>query len=48
MLKITITETPTEQRWVLEGRLAQPWVDVLRRSGGRPAAAARGVPASSI
>ena len=30
MLKITITETPTEQRWVLEGRLAQPWVDALR------------------
>jgi hypothetical protein len=30
MLKITITKTPTEQRWVLEGRLAQPWVDALR------------------
>jgi hypothetical protein len=30
MLKITITETPTEQRWVLEGRLAQPWVAALR------------------
>jgi ABC-type transporter Mla MlaB component len=30
MLKITITENPTEQRWVLEGRLTRPWVAVLR------------------
>lgn len=29
MLKITITETPTEQRWVLEGRLTHPWVAEL-------------------
>ena len=30
MLKITITETPTEQRWMLEGRLTRPWVATLR------------------
>lgn len=32
MLKITITETPTEIRWVLQGRLAEPWVTELRSS----------------
>jgi hypothetical protein len=26
MLQIMVTETPTEQRWVLEGRLARPCV----------------------
>jgi ABC-type transporter Mla MlaB component len=30
MLRITITETATEQRWTLEGRLVQPWVGELR------------------
>ncbi len=30
MLRITITETATEQRWTLEGRLAGPWVGQLR------------------
>jgi hypothetical protein len=30
MLRITIAETATEQRWTLEGRLVQPWVDELR------------------
>ena len=30
MLKITITETPTEQKWVLCGRLTEPWVSELR------------------
>ena len=30
MLKITITETPTEKRWILQGRLVGPWVDELR------------------
>jgi len=30
MLRITITETPTEQRWTLEGRLVQPWVGELK------------------
>jgi len=30
VLKITITETPTERKWVLEGRLIGPWVHELR------------------
>ena len=30
MLRITITETATEQRWTLEGRLAVPWVGQVR------------------
>ena len=30
MLKITVTETPTEQLWVLEGRLTRLWVAALR------------------
>jgi hypothetical protein len=29
MLKISITETPTETRWVLQGRLFEPWVSDL-------------------
>src|SRR5262245_19067639 len=31
VLKITITKTPTEQRWVLEGRQMQPWPAELER-----------------
>ena len=31
MLKITITETQTGSRWVLQGRLAGPWVGELRK-----------------
>ena len=30
VLKITITETPTEMRWVLQGHLCGPWVSELR------------------
>jgi hypothetical protein len=30
MLRITITETPTEVRCVLQGRLFGPWVSELR------------------
>jgi anti-anti-sigma regulatory factor len=30
MLKITITNTPTEQKWILCGRLTEPWVSELR------------------
>ena len=26
MLRITIAEGPTEQRWILQGRLVAPWV----------------------
>ena len=32
MLKITITNTATEQRWILQGRLVAPWVDELKTS----------------
>src|SRR5260370_36763590 len=30
MLRITIAETLTEQRWTLEGRLVQPWISELK------------------
>ena len=30
MLKITITETPMERRWILQGRLIGPWVQELQ------------------
>ena len=30
MLKITVTETQTEKRWILQGRLIGPWVRELR------------------
>jgi anti-anti-sigma regulatory factor len=32
MLRITIAETLTEQRWTLEGRLVHPWVSELKSS----------------
>jgi hypothetical protein len=32
MLKISIVETPTEERWTLCGRLTVPWVRELRTS----------------
>jgi hypothetical protein len=31
MLKITFSETPAEERWILHGRLADPWVHELRK-----------------
>jgi hypothetical protein len=30
MLKITITNTATVERWALQGRLVAPWVDELK------------------
>jgi hypothetical protein len=30
MLKITMTKTPTEERWTLHGRLVGPWVRELQ------------------
>src|SRR5271156_953552 len=30
MLRVTVAETATEQRWTLEGRLVGPWVGELR------------------
>jgi anti-anti-sigma regulatory factor len=35
MLKITITNTATEEKWTLYGRLAAPWVDELKTSWRR-------------
>jgi hypothetical protein len=32
VLKITLTETATELRWTLQGRLVAPWVRELRKS----------------
>lgn len=32
MLKITKTETPTQETWILQGRLVGLWVSELRRS----------------
>ena len=32
MLRITINETPTEKRWILQGRLVGLWVGELRRA----------------
>ena len=30
MLRITIAETLTEQKWTLEGRLVHPWISELK------------------
>jgi hypothetical protein len=32
MLRITITEGANEQRWILQGRLVEPWVEELETS----------------
>ena len=35
MLKITMTETPTERKWVVQGCLVGPWVSELRTAWKR-------------
>ena len=35
MLKITITNSGTEEKWTLYGRLVGPWVDELKASWKR-------------
>ena len=35
MLRITITNTATEETWTLEGRLVAPWVNELKASWKR-------------
>ena len=35
MLRISITKTPAEMRWVLQGRLVEPWVSELRTNWKR-------------
>jgi hypothetical protein len=32
MLKITFTNTATQKRWTLQGRLVAPWVNELKAS----------------
>ena len=32
MLRITITDGADEQRWILQGRLVEPWVEELETS----------------
>ena len=42
MLRITIIDTPTEQRWVLQGKLAEPWVTEVRSCWKKSRSARRG------
>jgi hypothetical protein len=35
MLRISMTESPIERRWILEGRLVEPWLAELRASWRR-------------
>jgi len=35
MLKISFSEIPTEEKWILAGRLTEPWVRELRTSWKR-------------
>ncbi len=42
MLKITITNTATEERWTLQGRLVAPWVNELKASWKRAHRTAQG------
>jgi outer membrane protein TolC len=35
MLKISFSEIPTEEKWILDGRLTEPWVRELRTSWKR-------------
>ena len=35
MLKITMTETPTERKWIVQGCLVGPWVSELRTTWKR-------------
>ena len=41
MLRITIAETSTEQRWTVEGRLVHPWISELKSTWARTRAARR-------
>jgi len=42
MLKITITNTATEEQWTLQGRLVAPWVNELKASWKRAHRTAQG------
>ena len=41
MLRITIAETLTEQKWTLEGQLVQPWISELKSTWTRTETARR-------
>jgi len=41
MLRITIAETPTEQKWTVEGRLVHPWISELKSTWTRTKSARR-------
>jgi hypothetical protein len=42
MLKVTITDTATEEKWTLQGRLVWPWVNELRANWAKAQRAAKG------
>ena len=42
MLKITITDTATEEKWTLQGRLVWPWVNELRVNWAKAQRPAKG------
>jgi hypothetical protein len=42
LLRITVIDTPAEQRWVLQGRLAEPWVSEVRSCWKKSRAARQG------
>ena len=41
MLRITIAETPTEQKWTVEGQLVHPWISELKSTWTRTETARR-------
>jgi anti-anti-sigma regulatory factor len=41
MLRITIAETPTEQKWTVEGQLVHPWISELKSTWTRRETARR-------
>ena len=41
MLRITIAETPSEQKWTVEGRLVHPWISELKSTWTRTKTARR-------
>jgi len=41
MLRITIAETPIEQKWTLEGQLVHPWISELKSTWMRTETARR-------
>ena len=41
MLRITIADTPTEQKWRVEGQLVHPWISELKSTWTRTRTARR-------